>query len=191
MRIVLLLIFISLSSCQSYLSAEQEKEYEKRNVAAQKAVTDWIKKYAKYPDSYEAVSFSDYSESFTSVNEKRIPESDSYVIKHSHKMLNKDSVLSTFSGYFIMEYDYFVSIIEKERSSATGKVFPPKTQVWMDVFGREANKQDSLEYKERYAKVTGKLVNELTKGLESGRLKTESPQDAYKLKELLDTLNQE
>jgi len=191
MRAILILIILTQLGCSKIIPLEEIPEYQDKIKIAQSEVSKWIKRYALYPDSYEPISFSEYSETYSSRNNDKIPNSENYIIKHSHRLLNKDSNMVTFTGYFIMEYDYFVSIIEKERSNATGGAFPPLTEVWTNEFGRPLNSQDSLELKKRNNQVTDDFIKEIKGGFENGNIYTEDPKDSEKLKNILDTLEKE
>jgi hypothetical protein len=127
------------------LTKEEQKELEETYMKVENGVSDWIQNHAKYPDSYKSISFSEFSESASKRHDTKIPGSEKYVIKHTHEILDRDSNLVTFSGYFILENDFDINIIEKERSNSIGGAFPPQTEVWINQFGRKLNTQDSLE----------------------------------------------
>jgi hypothetical protein len=188
MKLLIILTILTIGSCGHRLSPEEEKQYQDNMNKVQNGVSNWIKKQALYPDSYESVSFVEYSESFSKRHDEKIPNTENYVIKHTHKILDKDSILTIFSGYFILEHDYSVNIIETERSNSIGGAFPPQIQVWTDKFGRPENHQDSLEFEQKQKQVTNKFINELKDGLEKGDIYTEDPKDINKLKNIIDTL---
>ncbi len=189
MRVITILIILTVLGCRKYIPLEDVPEYQDQINKAKTGVSNWIQKFALYPDSYEPISFSEYAESYTSDDGKKVPNSDNYIIKHSHRIRNKDSNMVIYTGYFLMEYDYFISIIETERSKATGKAFPPKTEIWMNDFGRPLNKQDSLELEVRHKQVYDNFINEMKDGLKEGDIYTEDPKDTEKLRNLLDTLD--
>ncbi len=189
MRAILILLFLTQFGCRKIISLEEMPEYQNKTKQAETEVSNWIKKYALYPDSYESISFTEYSESYSSRGNEKIPNSENYIIKHSHKLLNKDSSMVIFTGYFIMEYDYFISIIEKDRSNATGGAFPPLTSIWTNEFGRPLTNEDSLDLKKRHTQVTDDFIKEIKDGLDNGDIYTEDPNDKEKLRNLLDTLD--
>jgi hypothetical protein len=180
-------MLVFLCNCNTSISTEEYAAYEKRVKIAEQAVSKWIKDNAQYPDSYESLSFTDYQESYTLDGNERVPDSDNYVIYHSHRILNKDSVMKTFSGYFLMEYDYFVSIIELERSNSVSGGSEPRTQVWLNDFGRAYTKEDSLLIEKRSDREVKKIMKELKDGLESGDMETDNPEEAKKLLKFLDS----
>jgi len=188
MKLLTFFTILTISSCGHRLSSEEQQQYQDKINKVQSGVSDWIKKHALYPDSYESISFGEFSESVSIRHDEKIPNTENYVIKHIHKILDKDSNLTTFSGYFILEYDYSVNIIETERSNSIGGAFPPHIQVWTDKFGRPGNQQDSLEIEQKQKQVTNKFINELKDGLKKGDIYTEDPKDMNKLKSIIDTL---
>lgn len=186
-RLLIFFTLLTLFSCGFLMTEEKQKEFDETYKKAQTGVSDWIKKNAIYPDSYESISFSEFSQSHRSIKGEKIPESENYVIKHTHKAFNKDSNLVTFSGYFILENDFDVNIIEIERSNSVSGAFPPRTQVWTDQFGRPLNAQDSLEFNKKQQEAKDKLIKEVREGLEKGDFEAENPEDINKLKNLIDT----
>jgi len=188
MRLLALLTLLTAVSCGHQVSEEDQKKFQAtfRNIT--EGVSGWITKHALYPESYEPISFSEFSQSGSIRHGEKIPGSEKYVIRHEHKILDKDSNLVTFSGYFILENDFDVNIIEVERSNSIGGAFPPQTQVWMEQFGRPLHAQDSLELDQKQKVVMDKFVKEMKDGLNKGDLETENPEDLDKLKSLIDTL---
>lgn len=187
MKYTIYILLLLLLACKTNISNEQFKDSEERRENTEKAVSEWIKKYAKFPDSYEPLSFSDYEESYSSNDKGKIPNSENYKIRHSHKILTKDSVLETYTGYFILEYDYFVSAIENKKSNMIGGAFPPKTEIWTERYGRDLNSIDSLELKKREELQTQKVFNELKEALEKGDVQYDNLEDEELLKKIIDS----
>jgi len=185
-QLSLLTLLLVLIGC---VSPEERQQYQESNKNAQKGVIEWIKKHALYPASYESISFSEFSQSHSSRSGEKIPGSENYLIKHTHKTLDKDSNLMTFSGYFILENDFDVNIIEVNRSNSFGGAFPPKTEIWMSQFGRALNADDSLELEKLNNEKLKELVKSMKEGLESGDLKTDNPEVLENLINDLDTIN--
>ena len=187
-----LFILIFFNSCDyKEINNEEEKQFIHRKERAETAVSGFIRKYAMYPGSYESLSFSEYTVSYSQRHTDKIPDSENYSIKHTHRLLNKDSILQSFSGYFIMEHDYYISAIEKTRSNSTGGAFPPKTEVWTDEFARPMTEQDSLELMQRSKLVFSKFVKKMKEGIESGDMYSTNHGGLKKIKKLLDTLETE
>lgn len=182
------LILMAVPGCGHRLTQEEQKKFENAYNNVQSGVSDWIKKYAMYPGSYQAISFGEFSQSVSKRHNKVIPNTERYIIKHTHNILDKDSNLTTFSGYFILEHDFDVNIIELERSKSMGGAFPPITQVWTDKFGRPLNAKDSLEFEKKQQQVNERFLKEMKDGLAKGDIYTEDANDMEKLKNLIDTL---
>ena len=187
-RFTSIIAVLVLGSCSHSLSPEEQREYEDRVSKTEIAVTNWIKKNAKYPESYDPGLFSEYSESATLRHDEKVPDSENYSIKHIHRMLDKDSNLTSFSGYFILEHDYFVSMIESVRSSAVGGAFPPKTEIWRERFGRLLNANDSIELENRQQQENRELIIKLKNGLNSGDMYPEDPDARSIIMNIIDTL---
>lgn len=177
-----------MSSCGHRLSPEEQRQYQDNISKVENGISNWIKRHALFPDSYESVSFGEYSESSINRHDEKIPNTEIYVMRHTHRILDKDSILRTFSGYFILEHDYSINIIETERSNSIGGAFPPQIQVWTDRFGRPENHQDSLEFQQKQRQVMNRYINELKDGLKNGDIYTEDSKDMNKLKNVLDSL---
>jgi len=190
-KLLALVIVLIFGGCVNRLSPEEELQSRENSNQAQRAVTNWIRKYAQYPESYEPVSFSGYSESVSKRKDKKLPDTETYVIKHTHNLLDRDSNMSTFTGYFIMGHDYSVNIIEIERSNSFGGAFPSRTQIWTNKFGRALNRKDSLELEKQRQQVNGKMARDLKGGIESGDLQMDDPNDMDKLRNLLDSLEKQ
>ncbi|MFT5971137.1 MAG: hypothetical protein ACI8ZO_001656 [Flavobacteriales bacterium] len=188
MKLLTYLTLLTIVGCVNVLSPEEKRQYQERYTKAQAGVSDWINKHALYPDSYKSISFGQFSESVSKRHDEKISGTEKYVIKHTHKIFDKDSNSVTFSGYFILENDFDVNIIEVERSNSIGGAFPPQTQVWTDKFARPLNAQDSLELDKKQEKVMDKFIKEMKDGIESGDFHTEDPDGMGKLKNLIDTL---
>ncbi|WMJ71999.1 hypothetical protein RCC89_02255 [Cytophagaceae bacterium ABcell3] len=165
------IIFIALllinTSCISFLSEEEIKELEEKQEKAENSVKQWIQKYALYPKSYEEIAFDHFQEGYTSRKGKKVPDSETYVIWHKHKLLTRDSIPSTFSGYFLMENDFYITLIEEKRSNAIAGGFPPKVNDWMEKLGRELNYNDTLELNQRQQIVTEKSRMEIKRIIEN------------------------
>ena len=156
MKIVSYLLLLTCIGCVNIQTPEETERYEK----CQKEVSAWIKDYALYPKSYESISFAAYSELVSEQEGVEIPESEIYVLKHVHKMLDKDSIMDTFTGYFILAHDYSVNIIETNRSKSTGRAFPPRVEVWMDQFGRPQTAEDCIDIEQKESKAMARFIKE-------------------------------
>jgi hypothetical protein len=167
-----------------------ERPYSSQGAQAktEEGVKSWIKKYALYPDSYKPLSFEEYTESYTSRSGEKVPGTENYIIKHTHQILDKDSNLATFSGYFFLDQDYSVNLIEVERSSALGGGFPPETRIWTSRFGRPLTVTDSVEFKEKALKKNKETLLWLKEALEHSEVYTDDPEAVEDLKKRLDTL---
>ena len=182
------IILLTIISCWQELSQEKI-EFLTNQENAKNQVSNWIKNHAKYPESYEPISFSEFGEFTTMRKNKEVPNSKTFIIKHTHKILNIDSTLETFSGYFILNNDFQVNIIEVERSKSIGGAIPPLTKIWMDKFGIKLSAKDSIEQEKTRKEETNKIIQNLKEDLENGELEPIYPFDKEQIKNLLDTID--
>ena len=121
---IILLSLFAFTSCY-----DTSPDYAQKDIEA--AVKSWILKYAKYPQSYKPESWSQYDYGVTVSKGKKVLGEDNYSIRHKHTLRNKDSVLTEFEAYFIVENNLEVNVIEMERSRSIGGSYPPKIKIWM------------------------------------------------------------
>jgi hypothetical protein len=182
-------LFFLLIGCGNIMSEEESKAWKDRESKVKLVVSDWIQNHALYPQSYKSESFSEYSEAVTSNKEGVVPNSEVYVIKHTHQILDKDSNMANFSGYFIIEHDYTVCVIEENRSNSIGGGSVIDVQVWTNKFGRAANKQDSIDMENRQRASENEFIDNMKSGLESGNMHSGDPNGLATLKNLIDSLD--
>jgi len=157
LKILSYLLLLACIGCSNMLTPEEKERYEK----CQEEVSAWIKNYAQYPESYESISFEAYSELVSKQEGVKIHESEVYVLKHVHKILDRDSIMETFTGYFILAHDFSVNIIETSRSNETGRAFPPRVALWMDQFGRPQTAEDCIDLEQKEKNAMARFINEL------------------------------
>ena len=64
-------------------------------------------------------------------------------------MLTNQGDTATFSGYFLLDNDFRVSIIEVNGMHAIGVGTYPEWEAWTDLFGRTMTAEDSSEWRSR------------------------------------------
>ncbi len=188
MKCFLTIIILTLTSCIYRHSLEERKLFQNNFNNTQSAVTKWIKEHAMYPESYYSVSFEEYSESWEKNGSVKVPNSECYKIKHSHKLLNKDSILETFDGYFIMDNNFVMNTIEIEKSNSFCGAFPPEIRVWTDKFERLLNSQDSMEMKEYEKAKTKRILQDVKEGLIRGQVYSSDSNAVKKLRRYIDSV---
>lgn len=181
-------ILLFLSSCGSHiLSSEEQKQLIVRQTKCENTVSDYIKKHAQFPESYESLAFSDYMEMHGDRNGVWIPDSEDYVIFHKHKLKDLNGEMKIFSGYFHLTYDYEVDIIETKKSDKIS-AWPPETKIWTSQFGKPLNAQDSLEISQGIEKSTNKTLHDLKESLKNADTKNLNKKNKKLLKSILDTV---
>jgi hypothetical protein len=182
----ILWMMVLISSC--WPSTEEHKHFLDNRDKTQKAVSAWIKDHALYPESYKSISFDEYSESYTDRNGVKKKGSECYSILHTHEILDKDSILKSFTGYFVLDNEFIVNRIEEQKSNISGTSFPPKTEIWINRFGRTANHQDTVLFHQLQKKFTSRFVNELKEGIDQGSIYTKEGIDMKEMEALIDSL---
>lgn len=182
-------LLISGFSCGYHILTDEE--IQKSNEIKKEiegSIGSWIKKYALYPKSYQSISFDEFSTSIMQNKEGKIPNSDVYVMKHTHKILDKDSIIKEFSGYFILNNGFKITSIENVRSNSNGGGSTLDWNVWLSKFGRTLNNEDSVEFKNYERSQIKKIFNELKSGLENSDSYIEG-ENAVDAKKMIDSIN--
>lgn len=181
-------ILIFLTSCGNHiLTNEEEIELKARQTKCEVAVSNFIKKYSQYPDTYEPIEFSDYSEMWGERNGEKIPNSEDYIIFHRHKLKDLNGQTKIFAGYFHVTYDYLIDIIEIEKNNLVN-TWPPKTKVWSSLFGRPLNAEDSLEIAIRAEKINNAFLHNLKEDFKKSNKEKLNSNDEKLLNNILDTV---
>jgi tetratricopeptide (TPR) repeat protein len=119
---------------------KDEIEIQKRS---EKAVDKFILKYAKYPDSYQSISYQDFHvmSIVDGSTGKRQKNSENPVIGHSYKLMNANGEIMEYYNTFKLTYDFKMNIIEGEESNTVSS-YPPDINKWIELNGRSLSKKD-------------------------------------------------
>ncbi|UYZ63748.1 hypothetical protein [Hymenobacter weizhouensis] len=184
-------IVLIIGGCNSRhrLSADEDQQYKQRMQQTEAAVSKWIKTYALHPASYTSVSFSDYSESILSINNREIDSTKMYCVKHVHYLKNRDGKADEFEGFFKLNSAYEVNMIHiAEDSMAAEEVFPPDISTWTKQFGRPLTKQEKSEITYQVAKHQAKSVRELKELLTTEAIEIDDTVNEQRINRLIDTV---
>lgn len=117
------------------VSAMEEEKKTKSKIES--VVSKLIINYAKYPESYEPISFEQYHVMHIADGEtlKKEKDSEEYVIGHRYRI--KDINGQTFECYntFKFDHEFKISIIEGEESN-TYSAYPPRVEEWLGRYGK-------------------------------------------------------
>jgi len=157
--LIFLIILLPVLNYITFHSASKEVDYNtiKQEELVKASVSKWIKNHSLYPESYEKIKFFDYKMSVGSRADKRIAGSEFYKIGHRFKIRNKDSIVEMVNRYFYLDYEYYVNVITKKKEIFQSK-YPPDWRAFMDSFGRELNKNDSMDLISKLQKVEKKKM---------------------------------
>ncbi len=181
-------ILLFLTSCGPHILTEHEQmEMKERQTKCEISVSNFIKKYAQYPATYEPIEFSGYTEMYGERNGEKVPNDEDYIIFHRHKLKDLNGQTQTFAGYFYVTYDYLVDIIEIDKSNSV-KTWPPETKVWTSLFGRPLDAGDSLEISNRTEKINNAFLHNLKEDFKNGNKEKLNDNDKKLLENILDTV---
>jgi hypothetical protein len=192
MRIKYLIFFFllinSFSCGYNILTDEEIKKNNEIKKEVEESISSWIIKYALYPKSYQSISFEEFTTSIEQNKEGKITNSEVYVMKHTHKILDKDSIIKEFSGYFILNNGFKITSIENVRSNSNGGGSTLDWNVWLSKFGKTLNHEDSVEFKNYEKSQIKKLFKDLKSGLENGDSYIEG-EDVEGVKNIIDSIS--
>ncbi len=126
-----------------YGSIEAMEEEKKMKSKTESEVSKLIGNYAKYPESYEPISFEQFHVMHIANGEtlKKEKDSEDYVIGHRYRI--KDINGNTVECYntFKFDHEFQINIIEEEESN-TVSAYPPRVQEWLDKYGRSLSDKE-------------------------------------------------
>jgi len=120
---------------------KKDKDNLAKRPEIENIVSEFIKQYASYPNSYRPISFPRFS--MGSDNEGGPVH---FSIQHEYEIKNNQGKTETVISAFVLDKNLRINIIEKDSSSYL-EAFPPKLEYWFKSFGRKLNKKDSVDLK--------------------------------------------
>ena len=138
--------------CGHRLTPEETAKANEQFVKCQVAVKQWITTHAMYPESYSSISFAEYATGRKLDGDEPIPNSETYELRHTHRLRSQKGDTATYSGYFILDHAFNVGIVETERSAAISAGSEPDWKDWTDLFGRPMTDEDTAAFQERAKK---------------------------------------
>ena len=112
----------------AYTSTIEEHKTAAKEKDVIASIKQFIKDNSQYPDSYEPITFSNYS---WGGNEDNL----FFEIQHKYKLKQTSGQQTEVTDYFILDSHFKVMLIETNRSN-TVKIDPPKIQEWISKFGK-------------------------------------------------------
>jgi hypothetical protein len=114
---------------------EQEKQTE---LTVQDKISQFIRAYAKYPESYEPMAFEGYH--VYSIHDgadlKKQEGSEVYAVMHKYRLKTLKGDVVEVNHSFKMDALFLMMLIEAEESN-TVTCYPPRLEFWLGQFGRE------------------------------------------------------
>lgn len=126
-----------------YQNIEAHEEEKKMQVKTENEVKKLIKKYSKYPDSYEPISFEKFHSIHIIDGEtlKKEKNSEDHVIGHHYRIKDVNGKIIECYNTFKFDHQFRINIIEEEESN-TFSAYPPILQQWLDQYGRSLSDKD-------------------------------------------------
>ncbi len=109
-----------------------------RRPAIEKTISNFIKKYSKYPLTYKSISFPKFS-----IGSDATGFID-FNIRHKYEIKNNRGQRIKITSAFILDSSLNINVIEKD-SSLFISSYPPKLNEWFKEYGRNLNSRDSVE----------------------------------------------
>ncbi len=138
--------------CGHRLTSEEAAKANEQFAQCQEAVKQWVKTHAMYPDSYSSISFDEYATGRKLNGDEPVPNSETYEIRHTHRLRSVSGDTTTYSGYFVLDNEFNVGIVETHRSGAISAGSKPDWKVWTDLFGRPMTAEDTAAFQVRSKK---------------------------------------
>ncbi|TNF48186.1 MAG: hypothetical protein EP305_06140 [Bacteroidetes bacterium] len=136
-------MYVKEIASMMYGSIEAMEEEKKMKSKTESEVSKIIGNYAKYPESYEPISFEKFHIMHIANGEtlKKEKDSEDYVIGHRYRI--KDINGNTVECYntFKFDHEFQINIIEGEESN-TVSAYPPRVQEWLDKYGRSLSDKE-------------------------------------------------
>lgn len=154
---VLLIAFL-LCGCGHIVTAEEMKKRDADMAMCRTAIKEWILAHAVHPESYQPVTFDEFSTGLTLNGASPVPGSETFTLHHTHRMLTNKGDTASYSGYFLLDNEFRVGIIESNRTNANEAGTYPEWQAWTDRFGRPMTGLDSSEWRLRS---NGRFLHEM------------------------------
>lgn len=128
---------------------QRKKEFEKDSNVT-KAIEVYIQKYAKYPETYRSISFSDFTVRKTigtgNPNRDKIT---GYTIRHKYSLKDKSENTFEIEHYFKLNEKFDITMIEEELSGTHFEMPPVTLSDWSEKFGRKLKKNEIEEIIQR------------------------------------------
>lgn len=162
------LLLSLIVGCGQRLSPEETAKAKEQFANCQEAVKQWIVAHAMYPESYSSISFDEYATGRTLNGDEPIPNSETYEIRHTHRLRSVTGDTTTYTGYFVLDNEFNVGIVETHRSAAISIGSEPDWKDWTDLFGRPTTAEDTAAFQERAKKSFREELERVRERMEDG-----------------------
>jgi len=157
-----------LVGCGHRPTPEEAAESNEAFAKCQEAVKHWITTHAMYSESYSPISFDAFGTGRKLNGDEPIPNSETYELRHNHRLRSLKGDTATYSGYFVLDYAFNVGIVETNRSAANSAGSQPDWKDWTDLFGRPMTSKDTAAFQERAKKSFREELERVREHMEDG-----------------------
>ncbi len=134
----------------------------------QDAVKAWIIEHAMYPETYEAISSDAFATGRKLIGDEPKPNSETYELRHTHRLRTLSGDTITYSGYFILDHAFQVGIVETHRSAASSAGSDPDWKDWTDLFGRPMTAEDTAAYRKHVKRAFREEMERVRERMDEG-----------------------
>jgi len=160
----LLLIFSIFSCSKPTNELYSTKSVDVIQVNCEQSIKEWINKYADSPDSYTSLMFEKVVISSAYNKSTEIMPLRRYALEHTFVIRNKDSNNTHVTLQFELTPDYFVQDVRYKQAGVVTlahRIFPPKYELWSELYGRTLTIEDSLSWEANNREILYQLSSKL------------------------------
>jgi hypothetical protein len=139
-------ILILLTACNPFHIAEKRKAFALLQAKSKETVTDFIKNYAQYPETYEPISFGYFERQMGNAS---TGEHERFTIFHEFTIRNLIGELTVIKTYFFLNENFVVCVVYNELHP-NGAYAYSSLKLWTSTVGRQFTQEELDELKEQF-----------------------------------------
>jgi hypothetical protein len=159
--IVLSIFFLAMSSfrgCRRKMTEEEIKVWQSKRPIIENKVREWIINYAKYPKSYESLSFDNFA--ITSSIDSSCINCNTLTTKHKFVLLNRDSIQEIAEITFMLDEYEYIKAFANHKVNFSGSLFE---DYFITHYGRSLTQADSIYFCNYPIERINRTVNSLNR----------------------------
>lgn len=140
------LILILFTACNPFHKAEKRKAFALLQAKSKETVTDFIKKYAQNPETYEPISFGYFERQ---MGNPSAGEHERFTIFHEFAIYNLVGERTFIKTYFFLNENFVVCAVYNELHP-NGAYAYSSLRLWTSTVGRPFTQIELDELKEQF-----------------------------------------